>query len=127
MAELVATFRIEHTGDTLILTPQRDALDARYESFHHEYNELQRMISEKGIANLVVDFAQISFFSSTLLGAVIELARRVKRQDGSAVLCGLNDNLQEVFSNMMLLEKNIDENFFSTFASRDEALQALAS
>ena len=125
MSGTVATFRIEQIEGTLVLIPQRDALDARYESFHHEYNEVHRMIGDLGITNLVVDFAEVTFFSSTLLGALIELARRIRREGGEAILCGLDGNVREVFDNVMELEK-VDHDFFNTsHASREAALETL--
>ena len=50
----------------------------------------------KGI-NLVLDFANVRFLSSAVLGLLIRISKRVYEQDGRLRLCSINPKIYEVF------------------------------
>jgi len=50
----------------------------------------------KGI-NLVLDFGNVRFLSSAVLGLLIRISKRVYEQDGRLRLCSINPKIYEVF------------------------------
>jgi len=50
----------------------------------------------KGI-NLVLDFGNVRFLSSAVLGLLIRISKRVYERDGRLKLCSINPKIYEVF------------------------------
>jgi anti-sigma B factor antagonist len=50
----------------------------------------------KGI-NLILDFGNVRFLSSAVLGLLIRISKRVYEQDGRLRLCSINPKIYEVF------------------------------
>lgn len=50
----------------------------------------------KGI-NLVLDFGNVRFLSSAVLGLLIRISKRVYERDGRLRLCSINPKIYEVF------------------------------
>jgi anti-sigma B factor antagonist len=50
----------------------------------------------KGI-NLILDFGNVRFLSSAVLGLLIRISKRVYEQDGRLKLCSINPKIYEVF------------------------------
>jgi anti-sigma B factor antagonist len=59
--------------------------------------ELFRLVDERGRHNLVLDFANLEYFSSTALGKFINLYKKVKAAGGRMVIRNLNEQIQELF------------------------------
>ena len=51
-----------------------------------------------GAAALVVDFADLAYVSSAGLRVLLMGAKRLRASQGKLALCGLNDNIREVFA-----------------------------
>jgi len=68
---------------------------------------------------LIVDMAQVSLIDSTGLSVLIEYFRDCGRHGGVLCLCGLNDELKEIFR-IVRLDRTIP-----MFATVDEAANAI--
>ena len=79
---------------------------------------LQAKINEHCPA-LIVDLTQVSFISSTGLSALMEYLRDCGRYGGVFCLCGLSDELKEIFRIVGL------DRIIPMFATVDEAANAI--
>jgi anti-sigma B factor antagonist len=68
---------------------------------------------------LIVDLTQVSFISSTGLSALMEYFRDCGRYGGVLCLCGLSDELKEIFRVVRL------DRIFPIFATVNEAANAI--
>lgn len=59
--------------------------------------ELVSVIKSRQKINLVIDFANIEFLSSAVLGKLVKIRKIVKKQGGKLKLCGLRTNLMQIF------------------------------
>jgi len=80
---------------------------------------LQAKINEHCPA-LIVDLAQVSFIDSTGLSVLIEYFRNFGRHGGAFCLCGLSDELKEIFQIIVRLDRIIP-----MFATVNEAANAI--
>ena len=80
---------------------------------------LQTKINEHCPA-LIVDLAQVSFIDSTGLSVLIEYFRDFGKHGGMLCLCGLSDELKEIFQ-IVRLDRTIP-----MFATVDEAANAIS-
>lgn len=118
-------FLIEQVGDTLVVTPQGDLFQYRYESLRNGYNEIYRRLTAEDVRHLAIDFLSTGHFGSAFVGMLIKLAKKVRHDGGEAVLCGLTNPMKEILDQLMLLE-NVQSDFFWTpYPDRSTALAAL--
>lgn len=59
--------------------------------------QLREMVNSAATTKLVIDFSNVSFFSSQMLGLLVDLWRRLKETGGKLVICGINPQLTRVF------------------------------
>ena len=58
---------------------------------------LRGLIRDHNLCNMVVDFSAVSFFSSQMLGLLVDIWRRIKDQGGRLLISGINPQLMRVF------------------------------
>jgi len=58
---------------------------------------LRELIKDQDICNMVVDFSKVSFFSSQMLGLLVDIWRRIKDKGGTLLISGINPQLTRVF------------------------------
>jgi anti-sigma B factor antagonist len=58
---------------------------------------LRELIKDQNICNMVVDFSTVSFFSSQMLGLLVDIWRRIKDKGGALLISGINPQLTRVF------------------------------
>ena len=71
------------------------------------HKELSALVEEQARRKLVLDFAHVKFFSSTMLGVLIDLHKKSRAIDGKVVVCGLRAQLYKVCK-VMNLHKLLD-------------------
>ncbi len=69
---------------------------------------------------LVVDFADVKFFSSQVLGLLVDIWRRMREYDACILICGISPQLNRVFK-----LTNLDR-IFEFYEDRAAAMDALA-
>ena len=67
-----------------------------------DINELQESLmsvieSASGKISLILDFGNVRFLSSAVLGLVIRVSRRIYEQEGQLRLCNINPKIYEIF------------------------------
>jgi anti-sigma B factor antagonist len=81
---------------------------------------IMSVVSEADGIKLILDFSSVQFLSSTVLGLLIRLSKKVYEGDGQLVLCSINPKILQVFK-ITRLDKvfNIYPDQDSAFASLD--------
>src|SRR5262245_30577886 len=105
-------FRLETQGDICVVHFEDiqlgpDSRDAVY-----------GLVEKQGHSKLVLDLSDIWALSSFALGILANLQQRVEAAGGRLKLCGLNENIKQLFR----LTKF--DQIFEIYATREEALRA---
>jgi len=79
---------------------------------------IQQFLDENRPRRLIFDFEAVKFFSSQLLGLLLDIRARLKKYDGEAVISAINPQLYRVFR-----ITNLDK-VFTFFPDRESALSA---
>jgi len=91
------TIIVEKRGDaTIIRFKQSDILDQI--NIQEIGEEMSRLVEETRGIKLIVDFKGVEYLSSTVLGKLITLKRKVDAQSGKLRLCNIKKTILEVFS-----------------------------
>lgn len=69
--------------------------------------ELYRLSSEANCAKLLLSFAEVESLSTSMLGKLIMLNKRMKAHGGKLVLCAIKPQIREVFA-MTNLDRILD-------------------
>jgi len=76
-------------------------------------DELYALVDKKDRRKVVLDFTDVKFLSSSMLGVLLNLRGRADKVKGRVVLCGLKPDLHKVFK-ITKIDKLFD--FFDTEA-----------
>ena len=89
------------------------------ELIHDIAHELDQLIETKNNKKLLLDFTEVTFFSSSALGILVTLSKKMAEIEGELVICALAAELRKVFK-----ITNLDKLF--KFADNEhQALQML--
>ncbi len=58
---------------------------------------IMSVIEQAGRINLILDFCNVRFLSSAVLGLLIRISKKVYERDGQLRLCGINPKIYEIF------------------------------
>jgi len=83
------------------------------------HKRLQRYVEQTRPQRLIVDFTAVRFFSSTMLGLLVDLWKRLGQYGGRLVISGINPQLTRVFR-----ITNLDR-IFAFAPDREAALEQL--
>jgi len=83
-------------------------------------HDLRQLIGQNQPTKMIVDFNHVRFFSSQMLGLLVDVWRRLKDCGGIVVISGINPNLTRVFR-----ITNLDK-VFQFYPDVESALKALA-
>ncbi|MCK4999056.1 MAG: STAS domain-containing protein [Anaerohalosphaera sp.] len=89
------------------------------ERFELISNRLRGYVQENKPARLVVDFNGVKFFSSQMLGLLVDLWRKTGQVNGKMLISGINPQLGRVFK-----ITNLDK-IFQFYPDRDQAVKAI--
>ncbi len=118
MREQGPRLKVLREGDiTLIEFTDRKILDEI--TITQVSEQLLALAAEPGRPRLVLDFSDVAHMSSSALGTLITLHKRVQEKDGQMRLCGIQPAIHEVFVITRLNE------IFDICPTRQEALDSL--
>jgi anti-anti-sigma regulatory factor len=119
--ELHSIFRVDHRGDTLIITPRGDAAGFGGAEFYREQAAVQQILKDPGVKNLVVDLGEATYYGSTVIGAINRFGIEVRSAGGRIALCRVSDDTRYILRTMKLDE------LWEHFPSRGQALAVMVS
>lgn len=79
-------------------------------------HELFALVDQFGRQQVVLDLSQVKYVTSSVIGKVITLHRKMHRNDGTLVLCELRPAVAEILRTSKLIE------YFTVVDSLDTAL-----
>ena len=102
----VTNLRSEENGDVLVVYFNDSKIldEAKIQQIHNELNE---KLGEVPAGKLLLNFDNVSFMSSAMIGKIILLNKKCKSEEVSFKLCNISDNVMEVFK-LMRLNKVLD-------------------
>lgn len=81
--------------------------------------ELYALVDQQAHRRVILDFSAVRFLSSQVIGALLQMDKKIKAIKGKVVICGLKPNLFKIFETMNLHK-------ILTFAEdEDKAFRAL--
>jgi len=58
---------------------------------------IMSVVGQDSGANMVLDFCNVQFLSSAVLGLLIRISKKIYENDGQLKLCNINPKIHEVF------------------------------
>ncbi len=83
--------------------------------------QIKGFIEEKRPKEVVVDFERVKFFSSAMLGLLLDIRAKLKTYDGEVVISAINPQLYRVFKITHL------DRIFRFFPDKDNAIGAVST
>lgn len=95
-------FNITREGDIYIISVDRDRLtnEDNLEQFSQDINQL---IEKHEIRSLIMQLNQVRYMTSSAIGKLIALHRRVNRAEGRMILCELTPDVSATLDTSRLL------------------------
>ena len=84
-------------------------------------SSIMSVIDQSGAINLVLDFSNVHFLSSAVLGLLIKISKRIYEADGRIMLCSINPNIHKIFEITRLTK------VFQIFPDVKSALQSFST
>lgn len=82
-------------------------------------DEFDKLVEGSKFNKFVINFESINYMSSTVMGKLVGLLKKVKAAHGSLALCNIGDSIYEIFKIM-----RFDE-LFDIFNTEDQAVVAM--
>ena len=79
---------------------------------------LHDLADRQGCRRIILDFANVRFLASSVLGVIVALQQKLEYQEGKLALCGLHKELRQVFKFAQL------DTMLTFHETRDDALAA---
>jgi anti-sigma B factor antagonist len=96
MAEMKPRISVEYADNATIVSFVDEKILEEMDIRALQETIMSVIEQSKGI-NLILDFGNVRFLSSAVLGLLIRISKRVYEQDGRLKLCSINPKIYEVF------------------------------
>ncbi len=118
MDQVNPNLEIEYCGDVVVatLTDERILEDEQIQALEGSFMPL---IEQTDNIQLIIDFSNVKFLTSSVLGLLIRISKKVYEKNGKLRLCAINPKIMEVFRITRL------DKIFEIFSDKDDALVGL--
>jgi anti-sigma B factor antagonist len=104
---------VREEGDVLVATLNKSKI-VDEPMFEQIGKELQEVITKAVNGKIVLDFSQVAFMSSGMIGRLVAFNNKCKEAQIKLKLCNVSDNLMEVFRITRLnkvfdIQKNVEK------------------
>lgn len=96
MAEMKPRISVEYSDNATVVSFVDEKILEEMDIRALQETIMSVIEQSKGI-NLILDFGNVRFLSSAVLGLLIRISKRVYEQDGQLKLCSINPKIYEVF------------------------------
>lgn len=107
----------ETSGVTVVTLSEQRILDEMH--IAQIGKDLQELVAKASTPKMVIDFRNVTNMSSSALGMLITLHKRVREANGQLRLCNIQPAIAEVFKITRLNE------IFQIAGNQDEAVQSI--
>lgn len=107
--------QIENFDSSMLVTIQESRV---YDEMlvNHITEQIHTVLEKNEKEKVILDFGNVAYLSSSFLGKIIGINKKTKAKSQRLVLCGINDDIMEIFQITKL------EKFFTFKKNREEAL-----
>ena len=96
MAGIKPRISVEYAGDATIITfTDEKILEER--DIKVLQDSIMSVVEQAKRISLILDFGNVRFLSSAVLGLLIRISKRIYERDGSLRLCNINPKIYEIF------------------------------
>jgi len=96
MTEIRPTVSVEYRGEAVVLTLTDEKI-LEDEQIRSLQDSIISVVEQVGRVNLILDFRNVRFLSSAVLGLLIRVSKRVYEGDGQLRLCNIDPKIREIF------------------------------
>lgn len=126
--QVVAVEEIQTASDALLrILKQNDVAVVRFatsrildqSNVQQLGEELDALIDQHDMDRIILNFENVSYMSSAVMGKLVSLLKRVQAAGGELKLCSIEDSIYEIFEIMRF------DKMFDIYKSEDEAVVAM--
>jgi len=96
MAEIKPRISVEYAGNATIVTFTDDKI-LEETDIQSLQDSIMSIVEQAENINLILDFSNVRFLSSAVLGLLIRVSKRTYEHDGQLRLCNINPKIYEIF------------------------------
>jgi len=97
MAAIKPRISVEYAGNATIVTFTDEKILEEKDIKALQESIMYVIESATGGINLILDFGNVRFLSSAVLGLLIRISKRIYEHDGKLRLCNINPKIYEIF------------------------------
>jgi anti-sigma B factor antagonist len=97
MAEIKPRISVEYAGGATIVSFTDEKILEEQDIKALQESIMSVIDSASGGINLILDFGNVRFLSSAVLGLLIRISKRIYENDGQLRLCNINPKIYEIF------------------------------
>lgn len=96
MGEINPKIAVEYIHNAAVVTLTDQKILEEIE-IHALENSIIPLVERKQGINLVLDFSRVEFLSSSALGLLIRVSKKIYESNGQLRLCAISDSIMQVF------------------------------
>jgi anti-sigma B factor antagonist len=96
MAEIKPRISVEYAENATIVTFVDEKILEEMD-IHSLQDSIMSVVEEGGRINLILDFCNVRFLSSAVLGLLMRISKKVYEQEGQLRLCNISPRIYEIF------------------------------
>ena len=96
MTTIKPSISVEYAGNATIIGFTDDKI-LEEKDIQALRDSIMSIIEQAERINLILDFGNVRFLSSAVLGLLIQLSKRIYERDGQLMLCSINPKIYEIF------------------------------
>ncbi len=96
MAKIKSRVSVEYTDNATIVTLADEKI-LEEKDIRALQESIMSVIEQTGPINLVLNFSNVRFLSSAVLGLLIRVSKKVYERDGQLRLCNIDPKIHEIF------------------------------
>ena len=97
MAEIKPKINVEYVDAATIISFTDEKILEEKDIQNLQDSILPMIESASGGINLILDFGNVQYFSSAVLGLLIRISKRIYEYDSQLRLCNINPKIYEIF------------------------------
>ncbi|MBL8848783.1 MAG: STAS domain-containing protein [Planctomycetaceae bacterium] len=105
MSRAQLIFSVNETKGVLVISPAGDAISFRDVDVAAAVNDLLSRVNALPQPRVVIDLGGSQYFGSIMIGAVSQVAERVRERGGVFAVCSLSPDMQQVLTAMKLADR----------------------
>ena len=97
MAAIKPRISVEYAGKATVVSFTDEKILEEKDIMELQESLMSVIESASGKISLILDFGNVRFLSSAVLGLLIRVSKRIYEQDGRLRLCNINPKIYEIF------------------------------